>query len=92
MENRYIKLRSKNKIAWLYTNNMFEDSIVEEIENGKLQVFFLFKKTDEVEKLLQEFRENDFLNMYCKSFKNVNFAIARYRREKCVEPFDIERV
>lgn len=81
MENKYIKLRSKNKIAFLYMSNLFEDYIEESIENNRLQVFFVYKLTEELENLLKEYRENQFLKLYCESFKHVNFAIAKYRKE-----------
>jgi hypothetical protein len=80
-KSKYIKLRSKNKVAYLFSNNIFNVDIVEEVENERLQIFFVFKKTDEVEKCLQEFRDNNWLTSYLKSFKNVNFEIAKYKSE-----------
>jgi len=80
-KSKYIKLRSKNKIAYLFSNNIFNTDIVEEVENGRVQLFFIFNKTEEIERCLQDFREQEWLALYLKSFANVNFAIARYRQE-----------
>lgn len=81
MESKYVKLKSMNKIAWLYMNNCFEDHIDDCVESNRLQVVFVYKVTEEFERLLKEYRDNQFLRFYCESFKSVKFAIAKYRNE-----------
>lgn len=79
--DKYIVLKSKNKVAWMFTNNIYSIDIIEERINNKFQLLFVFNKTNEAENCLQEFNKNEWLALYLKSFSNVNFEIAKYRAE-----------
>ena len=79
--DKYIVLKSKNKIAWLFTNGIYNIDIIEEKINNRFQLLFVFNKTEEAENCLQEFKENDWLALYLKSFYNVNYEIAKWREE-----------
>jgi hypothetical protein len=81
-ELKEIAIVNRNKIAWLYTNGIFEDRIEKIYRNGKEQYAFIFTATDTVRDLLTEFDENVELKRFCSNFKSVAFTIKKYKEQE----------
>lgn len=76
-----IKIVNRGKVAFLYSNDIFEEEI-ELIERHGQEVWsFNFIATETVRDLLQEYDRNNFLKKYNSCFKHVALAIKKKKME-----------
>lgn len=73
---------NRNKVAYLYSNGIFEDRIEKIYRNAQEQYAFVFTATDIVRDLLKEFDENVELKRFCSNFKSVAFTIKKYKDQE----------
>ncbi|AJA49547.1 hypothetical protein CPAST_c34860 [Clostridium pasteurianum DSM 525 = ATCC 6013] len=73
---------NRNKIAYLYSNGIFEDRIEKIYRNGQEQYAFVFIATDTVRDLLKEFDGDTELKRFCSNFKSVAFTIKKYKEQE----------
>ncbi|SMC19398.1 hypothetical protein SAMN02745134_00818 [Clostridium acidisoli DSM 12555] len=81
-ELKEITIVNRNKIAWLYTNVIFEERVEKIHRNGLEQYAFVFMATDIVKELLTEFDENIELKRFCSCFKNIAFTLKKYKEQE----------
>lgn len=81
-ELKEIAIVNRNKIAYLYSNGIFEDRIEKIYRNGQEQYAFVFIATDTVRDLLKEFDEDTELKRFCSNFKSVAFTIKKYKEQE----------
>jgi hypothetical protein len=81
-ELKEITIVNRNKVAYLYANNIFEDRIEKIYRNGLDQYAFVFIATSTLKALLTEFDEDIELKRFCSCFKNIAFTLKRAKEQE----------
>ncbi|RXM57231.1 hypothetical protein DP133_11585 [Clostridium tetani] len=80
--DREIKIVNRGKVAYLYTNGIFEDRVEKIERNGQEMYAFVYKMNEELQKLLNEFDKDIELKKYNASFKHVALAVKKCKAQE----------
>lgn len=80
---RDLEILNKNKVAYLYSKNLYETDVKKICRNGVEQFAFVYAPTQEVLKVLKSYDENIELKKFLNNFNSINAVIRKMRVQDC---------